>query len=72
MFGSINYEESFKVGKTINVGDLVGEFRYGGSTVAVLHERRHVRLEQRFVDTSSKSVESKVNVLDHIGNLLSF
>jgi len=68
--GSINYDESFKVGKTINVGDLVGEFRYGGSTVAVLHERKHVRLQQKFLDTSSKSVESKVNVLDHIGTCI--
>jgi len=68
--GSINYEDSFQVGKTVNVGDLVGEFRYGGSTIAVLHERKRVRLEKRFLELSSKSVESKVNLLQHMGSCI--
>ncbi|KAL0090994.1 phosphatidylserine decarboxylase-domain-containing protein [Phycomyces blakesleeanus] len=69
LVGSIVLSENTVVGKSLKKGDEMGYFQYGGSTVAVIFPKNSVEWDSDLLKTSKSSLETKVNMGEHIGRL---
>ncbi|CEG66229.1 hypothetical protein RMATCC62417_02844 [Rhizopus microsporus] len=56
--------------KTLEKGEEMGYFQYGGSTVIVIFPKDTIEWDDDILDHSKQSVETKVNMGEHIGQLI--
>lgn len=56
--------------KTLEKGEEMGYFQYGGSTVIVVFPKDTIEWDDDILDHSKQSVETKVNMGEHIGQLI--
>lgn len=56
--------------KTLEKGEEMGYFQYGGSTVIVIFPKDTIKWDDDILDHSKQSVETKVNMGEHIGQLI--
>lgn len=64
LVGSIKYNEGVQVGATVNRGQALGAFYYGGSTVITLFPQGEVTLDE---DLVRNSTELKCETLMRVG-----
>lgn len=64
LVGSIKYDSGVQVGATVNRGQTLGAFYYGGSTVITLFPKGEVVLDE---DLVRNSTEQKCETLMKVG-----
>lgn len=67
LVGTIKNTNAAKPGDSVNKGDEMGYFQYGGSTVIAVFPKGDVTWDDDLLTNSEKPVETIVKMGDHIG-----
>jgi phosphatidylserine decarboxylase len=67
LVGTIKNTNAAKPGDSVNKGDEMGYFQYGGSTVIAVFPKGDVTWDDDLLTNSEKPVETIVKMGDHVG-----
>jgi len=72
MVGSIEIEEKIFTEQNgqVKIGDYLGKFQFGGSTIITLFEKNRIKFHENFISASRQSVETRVCLLNSVGKAI--